>query len=162
MLCVSCSAGTLCFELMKGIPASFVALVIGGIAAWIAFHQYRVARTKLKLDLFDKRYDIFIKTWGHLSEMVQKGVGPIALSDFDNERPRAGFLFGQDIESYLSEISSQRTKLWTINARIKATCGNIPLDIIKEDGDLSNWFLHEAQSGAKHRFAPYLDFSQWK
>ena len=162
MLCVSCGAGTLCFELMKGIPASFVALVIGGIAAWIALHQYRVARTKLKLDLFDKRYDIFIKTWGHLSEMVQEEFGPIALSDFDNERPRAGFLFGQDIESYLSEISSQRIKLWTICEKIKASFGKIPTELYEEKCDLLNWFLHEAQSGAKQRFAPYLDFSQWK
>ena len=161
MLCVSCGAGTLCFELMKGIPASFVALVIGGIAAWIALHQYRVARTKLKLDLFDKRYDIFIKTWGHLSKMSQEKPGPIALSDFDNERPQAGFLFGQDIESYLSEISSQRIKLWTIREKIKASSGKIPTET-NEETDLLNWFLHEGQSGAKQRFAPYLDFSQWK
>ena len=30
--------------------------------AGIALRQYRVVRTKFKLDLFEKRYDIFFKT----------------------------------------------------------------------------------------------------
>lgn len=162
MACVDCSSGTLCFELMKGIPAAFVALVIGAIAAWIVFHQYRVARAKLKLDLFDKRYDVFLKTWGHLSEMIQKGPGPLALSDFDNQRPKAGFLFGSDIEEYLVEISRRRTILWTIDARTKASGNVMPPDVINGHTEVTQWFVGEAQAGAKAKFSPYLDFSTWK
>ena len=41
-------------ELVKGLPAAFVTLVIRSIAAGIAYRQYRIARAKFKLDLFEK------------------------------------------------------------------------------------------------------------
>ena len=37
-----CSQGSICFELDKGLPAAFVTLVIGGIAARITYQQYKV------------------------------------------------------------------------------------------------------------------------
>lgn len=51
-------SGSFYFELLKGVPAAFVALIVGLIAPGIAHRQYHIARAKLKLDLFDKRYAI--------------------------------------------------------------------------------------------------------
>ena len=53
------SAGSLRAEIAKGLLAAFVALVNGLIAAGIAWQRWRVARAKLKLDLFDRRLAIF-------------------------------------------------------------------------------------------------------
>ena len=33
--------------------------IIAAIAAWIAFRQFQIARNKLKLDLFDKRMEVY-------------------------------------------------------------------------------------------------------
>ena len=43
------------FELIKLTPTAF----LGIIAVYIAFRQYATAKTKIKLDLFDKRYKIY-------------------------------------------------------------------------------------------------------
>ena len=44
------SSNPIWFELLKGIPAAFVTLVIGGLATYIAWNQYQVTRAKLKFD----------------------------------------------------------------------------------------------------------------
>jgi hypothetical protein len=51
-----CVQGSIRFEIMKGVPAAFVALVIGLVATGIAWRQFKVAQAKLKLDLFERRY----------------------------------------------------------------------------------------------------------
>jgi hypothetical protein len=53
---------------VKGLPAAFVTLVIGLIAAGIAFRQYRIARAKFKLDLFDRRHAVFLLVLHRLSK----------------------------------------------------------------------------------------------
>jgi hypothetical protein len=149
---------------MKGAPAAVVALVIGLIAAWIAYHQYRVARAKLRLDLFDKRYAIFLDTWKILSEIVSNGVqrtGGLS-TPFNNHIPQAAFLFGPDIEDYLNKAVSQWALLWAIQARTQGN-GNVvqPADIINL-AELERWFAAEATGGAKRLFGRYLDFKKWK
>src|SRR4051812_9007609 len=53
------------------------ALVAGSIAIWIAYHQYRIAKAKLNLDLFEKRLAIFRTTWSELSRVSREGAaGP--------------------------------------------------------------------------------------
>jgi hypothetical protein len=145
----------------KGIPAAIVTLVIGVVAAGVALRQYQVARAKFKLDLFEKRYDIFFKTWEHLSSIVTSGPGPMALSAFDNERPKAAFLFGPDIETYMKDISSKRTTLWSMNLKSKSRGDVMHPDDIEDHTALLNWFVQEASEGAKKKFAPYLNFSNW-
>jgi hypothetical protein len=73
MTVTSGAQGSICFEMVKGLPAAFVALVIGAIAAGIAWRQYQVAKARLKLDLFDKRHPIYQQTWEILSEVVING-----------------------------------------------------------------------------------------
>ena len=46
--------GTTCFEILKIIPTAAIALIV----AAITLQQWRVAKAKLKLDLFDRRYKI--------------------------------------------------------------------------------------------------------
>jgi hypothetical protein len=99
---------------MKGLPAAFVALVIGCIAARITYNQFRVAEAKLKLDLFERRYNIFHETWKTLSEVVGKGTREKNYgfgTPFNNYIPEAKFLFGADIETYLNTLASKWAKL---------------------------------------------------
>jgi hypothetical protein len=97
-------------ELIKGLPAALVALVIGAIAACIAYRQYRVARDKFRLDLFDRRYAIFLATWRELSRVVTDGPPQQAFSEFQNHVPQARFLFGPEIEAYLQELMKNLTE----------------------------------------------------
>jgi len=149
---------------MKGVPAAFVALVIGGIAAGIAWRQYKVAKAKLNLDLFERRFGVFTKVWIATAETFNKGprhpmFGNYGLGSPYNElRPEAGFLFGKGIEAYIDEL----TMNW---ARYRALEGLNEVEAAKyveETQRLQNYFLKQGQTGVKDRFAPFLDFANWK
>ena len=86
---------------VTGIATIFATVVIGGIAAYIAYRQYQVAHAKLKLNLFDKRYAIFQQTWEILSETVTQGTRAKnhgLATPLNNFLPQAGFLFGEPIK----------------------------------------------------------------
>ena len=81
--------GSISFEWAKSAPTTFAALVIGCIAGYIAFHQWRVAKAKLNLDLFEKRYVIFEATWTELSQAMQTPEVRITNPNFTNLFPKA-------------------------------------------------------------------------
>jgi hypothetical protein len=152
----------MCFELLKGVPAGIAALVVGSIAAGIAYRQYRVTEAKLKLDLFDKRYAIFLETWTILSEVVMKGTREKQwglATPFNNFMPQASFLFGPDIADYLSTASKKWTELWAFEGD---GLPNLTPAQIAQSAELKMWFHHEASVGCKELFGQYLNFERWK
>jgi hypothetical protein len=163
----TCGPNTLCFQLAQGIPAGLVALAIGIVGAVIAWRQYQTARAKLKLDLFDRRYEIFMATWSHLSSVVQNGPelknetsqAFEILKKFRNNIPQAGFLFGKEIERYLDEIHEKQMEAWEL--RLKYDLGDLSQQEIVRKTELTNWFINEARD-AKRRFRPYLDLRSWQ
>lgn len=149
-------------ELVKGLPAAFVALVIGGIGVWIAFNQYKVARAKLNLDLFDKRHHIFQKTWECLSQGSNPNMETMRLN-FTNLIPEASFIFGKNIETYMYEINKKLIEYNMLNIKMQ----NNAIHPISDDDtnrivELANWFYNEASTGSRQIFSEYLDFSNWK
>jgi hypothetical protein len=161
---MSCVAGSICFELLRGVPAAVVALLVGGIAAGIAYRQYGVARARLKLDLFEKRFAIFHKTWEILSEVVMKGTREKnygLATPFNNFLPEAQFLFGEPIKKYLDEVSSRWTRLYGLEAE-RGEEGIDRHANISEARELKCWFHEQASTGVKAQFDPYLNFENWR
>lgn len=111
-----CSPGTICFEWMKGMPAAVIAVAGVAITAIIAYRQYAVAKAKLKLDLFDKRYAIFQEIWEILSGVAIQGTQEFKKKNglytpFNNLRPKTRFLFGSAIADYVDELATNWTEL---------------------------------------------------
>jgi hypothetical protein len=167
-----CSPGSPCFEWINALGPSFVALVIGVIAARIAWTQKEVARSqkevaqaKLKLDLFERRYKIFHRTWEILSAVVRDGTqekrGRYGLATpFNNFLPEAAFLFGKEIEIYLNELVKHWTELGGLEAEKDDSADRVKN--IARTTDLKNYFFEQASTGAKAEFGKYLDFANWK
>jgi hypothetical protein len=62
MFCIdlsSCTQGTICFEWIKSIPAALSGIIITGYIAW---RQLKTNEEKLKLELYNKRYNVYEKT----------------------------------------------------------------------------------------------------
>jgi hypothetical protein len=155
-----CTQGSICFELVKGLPAAVVALIIGLIAAGIAYRQYKVAQAKLKLDLFERRFVIFHKTWEILSETATKGTREHnygLATPFNNFLPEAAFLFGPDVEKYLDNTATKWTELYGI----EGDTNNAARHAAKK-AELQGWFFDQANKGVKEIFGRYLNFHKWK
>ena len=45
-------------KVIQAIGPTFVAVVVGLIAAYVAYRQWETAKNRLKLDLFEKRYEL--------------------------------------------------------------------------------------------------------
>jgi hypothetical protein len=160
---MSCSPGSLCFEMMKGVPAAFVTLIIGGIVAGITWRQYKVAQAKLKLDLFERRYAIFEKVWMITSNTFRHGCRATEkmmnmATPFNNFRPEAAFLFGREMEAYIDELARLWGALWAHEGlKEEESVKNVD-NAVK----IQEWFGEQASHGVKDRFSRYLDFANWK
>jgi hypothetical protein len=155
--------GPVCIALVQGIPAALVTLTIGIVGGLIAHRQATVAEAKLKLDLFEKRYPIFQDTWEIMSEVVMKGTREKNYglgNPFSNFMPRARFLFGAEVEAYLSTAVKKWADLHAFEAEREDPAA--AAQNAEQVRQLKEWFFEQASSGLKNLFAPYLDFEKWR
>ncbi|TMJ55760.1 MAG: hypothetical protein E6G85_02970 [Alphaproteobacteria bacterium] len=79
------------------------AVAVALFAAMIAFGQWWTARQKLVLDLFEKRFAIFMDLRRLVSEAIQ--LGKVSQPGSINEViARSQFLFGSDVNEHLREL----------------------------------------------------------
>src|ERR1017187_8988162 len=141
-----CGQGTLCFEIVKNLPTTAVALAV----FFVSYAQYTVAQGKLKHDLFERRHAIFQKLWEILSQTALHGAregGPTGLATpFNNFAPEAKFLFGKKIERYISDAATKWANLKALEAESLRT-GNA-----EKIATLQEWFHKEADKDVKKLF----------
>ncbi|MDN7645462.1 hypothetical protein [Burkholderia cenocepacia] len=160
-----CETQSLCFELAKGLPAAAVALVVAFGTGAIAWRQYRVARAKLNLDLFEKRYELFTMVWAFVSNVTAHGAPPLASPEktaLVNSIPKIEFLFGSAIAGYVQDINSKAAALWVIDQSRRVRSEVVPQEKIDEHRQLLDWFTNEAMEGVRARFGVYLNFEAWR
>ncbi|RYH34164.1 MAG: hypothetical protein EON54_20040 [Alcaligenaceae bacterium] len=142
---------------------AIVALLVGLATFVIAAEQWRVARAKLRLDLFEKRYALYELLWSYMSGHVQDWE---KLNDkfveLQNHLPQFYFLFGDDIGAYASSALSKGIEMQTAKNVIKRGMGTP--DSIQgyqfQTSKLYEWFYAEG-NGLRLKFKPYLGFEEW-
>ncbi|MGN4070538.1 hypothetical protein [Burkholderia gladioli] len=162
---ISQVAPAICAEHAQGFLAAIVALLAAGLAGAIAFQQYRVAKAKLNLDLFERRYALFDLVWEFASSVSRNGVGDLHSQmrvDVGNAQPKIEFLFGHEIRGYVSEMLEKSASLWTIEQVTAANNGVRPHGLQERHTVLINWFRDQAGSGIRKEFGRYLDFRNWR
>jgi hypothetical protein len=169
----TCAADAVCGDILKGLPAAFVAFVIGCIAARIAYNQYLVAQAKLKLDLFDKRRAVFVKILDIVIEIEDKKTLRFTSgvrTPFAELHPDVEFLFGPELKVYIQEMSSRWRELWLLAHESMNIIGSAPDPHDKHRKPTGNYtadqlmayFAVQATRGVVEKFSPYLNFQHWK
>lgn len=156
------SPGSLSFEMAKGIPAAVISLLAAFGVSLIAFRQYQVARAKFKLDLFERRLEIFTETRRFLLESLRPDPALGELDAFVVMLDRATFLFGDDIRSYIQQAMHHRGELWRISLATRANGDVVPLDRVQELSALEEWVGRQVETGCSEKFRLYLDFGAWR
>ena len=159
----ACVSGTICFELMKGVPAGLVALAVAIPTIAISIRQYLLAKVKLKLDLFDKRYTIYRNLIGAYEQAIMGELdsrNPALSNPFNSFKAEATFLFGRDIEAYLDTATEKWTKMWMVKVTGEGST-MVPIDDVKERDKLVGWFIDETYKGAPQKFGRYMNFEKW-
>ncbi len=140
-----------------------VGAVIAGLAAYIAYQQFQVARTKLRLDLYEKRYKVYTA----LQQFILKALQKVKVKEEDffilhAEIAEAKFLFGPDVVDYITLV---RRKVSTYQGLRDRMYGGEPLEVgdarnkvVAEEAAIYKWLDQQQTDGAPEVFKPYLDF----
>ena len=150
-------------DLVKGLPAAFVTLVIGLIAGGIAYRQYRIARAKFKLDLFEKRHAVFVETWAFISKFFDpRWFDMQDIMIFRLHVANAKFLFGPEIARFVETVEQKALTRGDAYIVVRnAATEDESMAATKIIDGTTEWAQKEALE-IKERFAPYLDLSKWR
>ena len=79
--------------------------MLGVVAGYIAWRQWRTAHDRLLVDLFDRRFAAFQELTRAIDEAFHKpNAGVADLAKFDIASEKARFVFNREVHNYLSEI----------------------------------------------------------
>ena len=142
--------------------SNWVTILIAMFVAYIAWQQHELAKDRLKLDLFDKRFTVYLAVKSALSEL-----GGMRQSDtsffyrFRSETQDGLFLFDDRIENFITKIGSLILDYDTALAELE---GNLSAEDRKkfeaQKRELRRQ-AHEESKGLKDVFSPYLKFDRW-
>ena len=110
-------------DIVIKITPAFVTLVIGAVASTIAFFQFRIARDKLKLDLFSRRREAYEKLIEFFTMVGRDGtVTDLTIPLISEARYKAQFLFGDEIMVTFESLFKKSLEVKTLNNLIFGSC----------------------------------------
>jgi hypothetical protein len=138
-------------------------LLVGLALAFIAWQQMQIARNKLRLDLFDRRYRVYDATRNFVAAILRDTTFQDAqLRDFYVGTSDAEFLFGSDILNYLTHVKTRANTMRvqrTIYERMPV--GEERLVETQKEHEHFKWFTDQP-TNITIVFSPYLGFSHIK
>jgi hypothetical protein len=130
--------------------------LVAAWVAWTSWRQYRVARDKLRLDLFDRRLAVFQEVREVI--IAAHDQGEVDLKRYRQSTAEAVFLFGDDVYEYLSELLRKLTELRERGGKLRAATAMYPTSAKEEEIALVDWFQKQPER-VRAVFAPYMSFS---
>jgi hypothetical protein len=138
-------------------------VIVAIFVAVIQFRQYRTARAKFKLDLFEKRFQVFAGARRFLSTILRDAKTNLEdHSKYRAEIAEADFLFGADVNEFLKEIDRRSLNLWQCDkTREGVSDRDERVRLSKQVTEEVTWLIEQLPL-LKPRFAPYMEFRKWK
>jgi hypothetical protein len=140
--------------------------VIGGIAVYIAWQQWKTNERKLVLDRYDRRLRVYQEVLGILT-LIFSNFKPevVDLQKFRAATAEADFLFEPEISAYLDEIVRRGMLLWSANSDYRDFTQAPPPGydhqmVVEEMSLQKKWFVEQRLTGALQKFKKYLDVSR--
>ncbi len=152
-------------ELTAQAGPALLAVIVALIAVRITAQQARTEEARRRFELFDRRYAIFEATGTYLALLTARPSGSMKDSDqFVQATRGALFLFGTDIDSFISEIFKVGAVIVDCTARLNAQ--------ERADGTVDQR-IYDRREAAQYdagklfnervaRFAPYLSIESPK
>jgi len=141
--------------------------IIGLIAVYIAWQQWKGNQLKLKMDRYERRLRVYQEVVKMLKVCANGEIREFSLIlEFGAATAEADFLFGPEIRQYLDEISTRAAKLRSANVQYRDLTQPIPENydhekIVSEIGTQTAWFVEQLveKSVAKNKFGKYLNIT---
>ncbi len=136
--------------------ASLFSAIASFAAALAAWKAYQVTKGQLRYDLYDRRMAVYNAIMSFVADCVRDGRVPEgAESRLLHSTREARFLFGEDVQNYITEMYDVARK-WR---KLDRTSSTRTQDGLEEDIKIGNWILKQA-SVVDDLFSPYLKFEE--
>ena len=142
-------------------------ILVGAFVAWVAYWQLKVNRDKLRLELYNRRFDVYSKTLDFY-QVMRNYDGNFKTEDSVKTSQRAfikasresQFLFDKEscVFDILNEMNQRTSRMYTYKQGI--FLGRVPLDIEKQENEYnedSTW-LTAGLLKMELKMAQYLNF----
>lgn len=138
--------------------------MLGVLAAYIAWQQWRTNHLKLKHDLYERRLSVYtalMELLGHI--MREARASDAQVFTFMQKIGESYFLFGQDIADYLDIIYKRSIDLRSQNRMLDSGPSGLPVGekrtkLADENGELLKWFSAQFEVAPK-KFSRYMRLS---
>lgn len=142
--------------------SGFLTPVIAIITASILILQYLLAKRRWRLDLYDKRYPVYLTTMQYISFIIQEAnLTQEELVKFLRNSKDKEFLFGDDVKGYLNELYSKGVGLmrYTRLQERKNLQEEKRLGYVDKETELLEWFRNQFEV-SKRLFGQYLSIDK--
>jgi hypothetical protein len=135
--------------------------LLGVIATAVLVYQYLLQRLRWRLDLWEKRYPVYLATVDYIAFAVQNVRMPIdEVLKFKRESMGKDFLFGTDVQTYLEQLYQKGLELEKFAlSLIGVPEGDRRNRIVDQQLDLVKWFQRQFEV-SKDLFGEYLKISK--
>jgi hypothetical protein len=150
-------------HITQGLAAALTPL-LAILAAYIAYQQHRTARHRLRLDLYDRRFRVYVALVDCLCGILS--AQNITVEELD-QRLRAlqshttevAFLFGSEVSDFISTIIPKVARLSVVRTQLNSPRSSDPVqaNALEEMDHILNWMVRQLQM-AEGVFRPYLPF----
>jgi hypothetical protein len=143
---------------------SVVALCIAAFVALIGFYQWRVSRDKLRLDLFNRRFDIYLRVLDYylsLSKPQTSPEQPKELEPFIKAVRESRFMFPPKSEVYqfLEELRTRANEVvnYTDSLKILEDMPREREELTRKQLENTGW-MQKAMITLEDNMKPYVSF----
>jgi hypothetical protein len=137
--------------------SALLAPVIGTIAAYVAYQQYRSARMTLKLHMYERRVEVLRGVLAALGGVFREGKVPgETIPELLRATSEKDYLLRKDLIEYLDELYRKAVRGYTLYHEFEELpVGPERTKLVTEHFEVIGWLL-EQPAELRRRFIPYL------
>lgn len=142
--------------------SALAALVVAYLVYRVARDQRKLSREKLRLDLFDKRYEVYLIVWEFIEKVLHSRYDESLAFEFRQKTRQVDFLFKSDVIDYIEEIISLYQEKTSLMDERRARENTMPQDELRKIQDRQVEIdIHLSRQGEVliDKFKPYLHFA---
>lgn len=118
-------------------------IILTTVATYVVIKQYLLEKKKLKLEHFDRRYNIYKRVMDYISNIVGNATTTVReMVDYRRDTSDAMIFFNQDVIKYIESIYEKANRLRFISEQISR--GKLIDDVhdsfVTEEYELLTWF----------------------
>jgi hypothetical protein len=130
------------------------------VGSFLAYQQWKINRTRLRHELYDRRMAVYSKLMNYLSAILQEASFPRdAFSEWLPASYEGFFLFDDRLHTYIERLNAKSRAFRSNCRKMKSKCGKCNEDewkkLCDEDAQLNAWFDKQFDV-AKKEFGRFL------